>query len=246
MRQAILKIVLLLFGLTATCSQPPKQVQRTESKVRIQKIEKKEIKEAIVDPNEEMISEIIEVWELFFKDANVGRKDPRRKRFHEFASYLAQAIRIYQNQEITINGRKARLPKDKNIHILLAVLITKESSVKYDVVGTSPRFEVGLMQVWGVALNGYDKETVKQNPELGILLGVRWIAYMTSLCKPYRVGQDKEEWRTTDWLGPLTMYGAKPSKVWIDKKKKTCRIFPFARKRIKLTLFYRKRIKNNS
>jgi hypothetical protein len=194
--------------------------------------------------DEIMANEVVQVWNMFLKDGGAGKNDERRKDFNEFASYVVRAIRYYQNVAVDIHGRNVFLPLDPNLHILVAVLITKESSIIPTAVGSAPRFEVGLMQVWGVALNGYDKEVVKRDTELGVRLGVRWLTYMLAQCKPYRTASDYRKWTTTDWLGPLTMYGSKPSKVWIDRKNKTCRVFPFARERVKLVFSYRNRIRN--
>ena len=242
---------LLLFTLT-TCSQP--RVEQIPPKVETTVIVRHELpKEKTVEPKpveqeenyidrDTMIREVVEVWNMFFEDGNVKQSDPRRDRFEEFAGYVADAVFMYQNNEVVIQGESALLPKHRSAHLLIAVIITKESSVRYDLVGSAPRFEVGLMQVHGVALNGYDPEVVKRNPKLGVLLGVRWFTYTLAQCRQHRMEGDDEGWRNTDWLGPLTIYGAKPSSAYKDRKNKVCRVFPHAKERVALLDFYETRI----
>jgi len=182
-----------------------------------------------------MIDEITMVWEMFFEDGGASATDPRRLRFHEFAGYLADAVLMYQRNPTEIGGQ---LPVHKNVHILLAVKITKESSVTHDVVG--PQSEVGLLQIHGVALAGYDPEIVKHNPKLGLMLGVRWLASRVPKCPLRRIKGDDRGWDDYDWLGPLSVYagGGKA----ISARTGKCYAFDIAKERVDLTRLYRMRI----
>lgn len=183
-----------------------------------------------------MVQEIIQVWTMFFDDEAASINDPRRNTFEEYAEYLADAITMYENQPTDIGGQ---LPKDgQDTHLLLATMITKESSVTSDVIGKMG--EVGLLQIHGQALAGYNAEVVRNNPKLGVLLGVRWFAYQTSACKPHRIATDDEAWRLEDWLGPLSAYAGGPNAI--NRKTGGCYTFQLAVNRVNLTKLYRSRI----
>ena len=186
---------------------------------------------------EEMVADIIGVWEIFFRDANVRQSDWRRDHFQEHAKSMAKWITYYQNNPADIGGQ---LPKHGSTHMLAAVIVTKESSVDHMAIGPAPRFEAGLFQVWDVAAAGYSKDEIRRNPELGIMLGIRWMAHSTSQCKKTRIPVDTVEWRTSDWLGPMTAYGSKPKKF--RRKNGTCKVFGFAKDRINLVRIYMDRV----
>ncbi len=194
------------------------------------------------DPNdlevtkEQMITEIIEVWDMFLDDANCGPDDNRRSMFPIYAEELADAIIMYQNKPTDIGGQ---LPEERDIHILMAVIVTKESSIRHDVVGEAPRFEVGLMQIHGVALAGYNPDIVQHNSRLGLLLGVRWFAAHMDACKIKKIPGDTVEWRTDDLVGPLSVYAGGHKAV---KKNGTCYHYRVARERVNLTKLYLTRI----
>jgi len=182
-----------------------------------------------------MISEVVMLWTMFFDDEDAPQADPRRDRFQEFAEYLVDTVIMYQDSPTDIGGQ---LPKQRNVHLLIAQVVTKESSVTPDVVG--PQGEVGLMQIMPtnkIALAGYLPETVQHNPRLGLILGIRWLAHMVSECPQndiFEVG-----WDDYNWLGPLSVYaGGQKAK----RKNGTCMSFDIARDRIAMTLFYRSRI----
>lgn len=261
MPQALISTIFISLSLIFTaCSQTDKNIHKVKPKVKhhveTTLVVKHEINKTIdteldtklakveisLTNREIMVNEIKEVWELFFKDYNIKQTDPRRAHFDEYSNYIANSIIMFQNNDININGHISRLPKHRSVHLVIATVITKESSVNHTVIGAAPRFEVGLMQIWGVALNGYNPDTVRKNPELGVILGIRWMTHMLSQCKTYRMKEDKEGWRNTDWLGPLTMYGAKPKNVWKDRKKKICKVFPHAKERVELLNMYETRI----
>jgi len=187
-----------------------------------------------------MIQEIVQLWNMFFDDQSAPTDDPRREKFEEYAGYLADAVLLYEKEPTDIGGQ---LPKDgRDTHLLLATMITKESSVTSDAVGKMG--EVGLLQIHGQALAGYKSELVRQNPKLGILLGVRWFAYQTSACKPHRIPADNEGWRLDDWLGPLSAYAGGPNAI--NRKTGECYVFQLAINRVGLTKLYRSRINGSN
>ena len=157
--------------------------------------------------------------------------------FHIYAKEIADAIDYYKKNEADIGGR---LPDHRSTHIIIAIIITHESSVNPNAVGFK-HGEVSMFQLWGKALNGFSKEEVKNNTELAAMLGVRWIAHSTSQCNNNK-DTLSDSWRTIDWLRPLTIYGSGPKKTYKDKKKRQCRIFDFARRRVNQIAMYEKRI----
>ncbi len=194
--------------------------------------EPKEIKSSTTKAREEKINEVVMLWKLFFEDEKVHRKDLRRKRFQEFAEYVVDAVEMYQNNPTDIGGQ---LPKDKNAHLIIATMITKESSITYNVVGKIKKLrEVGLLQVHGKALSGYRRKTVKNNPKLGVLLGVRWLAAQVPQCK-----QSLSSWSIDDWAYPVSLYGGGAQRAIKNGK---CIRFKSAKDRIRLTKLYRSRI----
>jgi hypothetical protein len=186
-----------------------------------------------------MVAEVVEVWEMFFDDEGAKWNDPRRARFEDHANDLVDMVIMYQNHPTDIGGQ---LPCHINDHILVATLVTKESSVTYNVVGRSHQ-EVGLLQVHGKALAGYSRETVKHNPRLGLMLGTRWLASQIQECPIHRVEGDNTKWRDSDWFGPLSVYaGGYKAK---NRKTGKCYTYRIAKERVSLTKLYRSRINAN-
>jgi hypothetical protein len=179
---------------------------------------------------EEMISDITTIWEIFFKDNGTGPGDIRRKYFEQNAGFLADAILMYQNEPTDIGGK---LPIHYSTHYLLATAITLESSVDKE-VSEGDLGEIGMLQVHGKALAGYDPEVVKRNTRLGILLGVRWLAAHVPKCYP----EGYDEWNSHMWLGPMSLYAAGDKGYRKDGK---CKKIDAARKRVDLFRMYRPR-----
>lgn len=187
-----------------------------------------------------MAKEIAEVWELFFDDGKAPYNDPRREMFDIYALEIAQAIDYWKKHKVDIGGS---MPDHRSTHIIVAIVITRESSVNPNVVGK--KFgEVSMFQLHGKALNGYSKEEVKRDTKLAAMLGVRWIAHSTSQCKNNRSSWDNKEWKNSDWLRPLTIYGSGPKKVYKSKKHRTCKVFRFAKRRTAEISMYQERIDN--
>jgi len=184
-----------------------------------------------------MTDEIAQVWEIFFDDQGALQSDPRRKMFDVYAAEIAEAIDYYKKNETNIGGQ---LPNHRSTHIIIATMITRESSVDPTVVGKKHN-EVSLFQLWGKALNGYSSAAVKRNTKLAASLGVRWFAYGMTQCNNNKVPTDTR-WQNEDWLRPITAYGASRKNLYKNKKKKECRIFPFAKRRIATIQTYTERI----
>jgi len=193
--------------------------------------------EAEISP-EQMVAEVEMLWEMWFDDENAPANDKRRQRFTEFAEYLVDAVIMYQNEQTDIGGQ---LPGAKNDHLVVAYMVAKESSVTYDVVGTSHE-ERGLMQLHGVALAGYSPDKVQNNPRLGLLLGVRWLASFIPQCQQDGAGGifgDEFAWEDSDWIGPLSVYAGGPRGFRKDGR---CAEFRTMRDRINAVRMYRTRI----
>jgi len=195
--------------------------------------------EAVVSPTkgerptrDVAIKEVVALWNAYYDDESISKKHKRRASFGTYAGYLVDAVRMYQEQDTDIGGR---LPNDRHTHLVVATMAALESGVRPKVVGKS-RGEVGLLQIHGkLALNGYTKKQVQRNPRLGLLLGVRWLAYHTQFCKTNKKGIDK-------WTKTLSLYGAGLSAG--RKKDGTCKQIWMARRRVRLTKFYSTRIKS--
>lgn len=181
---------------------------------------------------DEAVSKIILYWELFFEDGDAPIEDKRRKNFERYAGYVYNAVRYYQEHDTDAGGR---LPRDNSAFELVATIITFESSVRADVVGPEPRCEVGLMQVWGKALAGYDREEVRKKPRLGVMLGVRWLASRIPECYPENIGD--YNWDDMDWLGPMSVYAAGERGMYDGK----CLRLNVARERVDRMIEYRMR-----
>jgi hypothetical protein len=185
---------------------------------------------------EAMIDQVQILWELWFDDEGASPRDPRRRKFLEYAEHVVDAVELYQREPTDIGGK---LPGHENDHLLVAYMIAKESSLVFDVKAKGERGEVGMMQTHGIALAGYAKEKVRANPKLGILLGVRWMAAQVPKC----TGDNPLDlpWDDFSWSGPLSIYMGGPRAVR-SRKSKTCKHFTKAIERIQAVKMYRTRI----
>jgi soluble lytic murein transglycosylase-like protein len=172
--------------------------------------------------------EVLDVWKMYFHDW--GIEYPKRKRsrsYREYAKWIVKWVNYYETFEGAFGGR---LPMFEDNHILVAVIIQKETGIDHTRRGRLG--EVGLMQVWGEAQQGYPSKQILENPEIGIILGIQWLAYTTTLCK------NPGTWTARTWLKPLTQYIAGP-KASVKGK---CKIFGVARRRVNKVVKYRRRI----
>lgn len=191
--------------------------------------------EPVVD-RDTIIREAVTLWNLYYDDDSARADDPRRDYFGEIGGYLADAVHMYQESPTDIGGQ---LPGHRDDHLVVAYMWAEESSVTPGAVGTS-HGEVGLGQVHGIALAGYDPDKVKNNPKLGALLSVRWIAYSLSQCKQEGgVYGDSFAWELSDWAGPLSAYAGGPKAI---RKDGSCYRYEEIVKRINRIRMYRNRI----
>lgn len=179
---------------------------------------------------ERMVREVVTIWEMFFEDDNASIDDSRRERFDEFAEYLVDAVLMYQENPTDIGGQ---LPVDSKAHLLLATMVTVESSVTFDVVGR--KNEVGLLQIHGKALGGHKPAEVQKNPRLGLILGVRWLAAQIPVCFPDGM---PDSWSDDNWVGPLSLYAGGPKAFKAGK----CLRFRVAKSRIAMMKQYETRL----
>lgn len=263
MNRFIVFVLFILSILLTYCSQPPKKTQEInlikariidteEEKVIIEeqeediekyfdqdKIDKlKEEKEEVDVKKQVMVEEITDVWEMFFDDQKAKSNDPRREMFEYYADEIADAIIYYQNNDTDIGGR---MPKHRSAHLIVAEIITRESSVDPTVVGKIKN-EVSMFQLHGEALGGYPAKVVQKNTRLAAMLGVRWIAHSTHLCNNIN---SLDKWTNEDWIRPISVYGAGPGKAYKNKKTRQCKKFTFAKRRVKRMGMYEMRIDAN-
>ena len=180
---------------------------------------------------EEMVSEVVALWEKFFEIDGAPSRDWRRTNFDRYARYVVDAVVTFQNKD---PGEKFRLPRHDSSHLLIATIITKEASINSKVIGS--RGEVGLMQIMphGPAMGGLKKSQVIGRPKIQIFLGVRWLARQIKTCYPK--GVSDEEWTDEHWLGPLSVYGG--GNNGISKRTGKCRK-NLLRDRVTLMQMYR-------
>lgn len=183
---------------------------------------------------EQMIDEIMALWTLFFEDGSAPPDDPRRMKFFEYATFVVDAVRLYQQK----NDTEMVLPRNSDVHLLVAMLMTKESSLRPEVVGALG--EVGMMQVHGKALAGYAPDKVKENPRIGVRLGVRWLTHSMWLCHPEGIDQG-EVWASFQWIETLSAYAAGDRGM---KKPGECYKIRVARERVDKLMEYKGRISN--
>jgi hypothetical protein len=226
-------------GSKAQVQKPPWMVPRTDTDTdtillcdELQVLDRADIPES-EKKKERMIAEVVMLWEMFLDDDNASPSDPRRVNFEEYAEYLVDAVRLFQDNPTSIGGQ---LPKSENIHYLIAQMITKESSVTPGVVGT--RGEVCLMQLHGKALAGFTPDQVRRNPRLCLILGVRWLAAQIPTCYPDGA---PEYFMHEDWLGPLSVYAGGQNAI---RKDGSCKRFGVAHDRVNKMMIYENRIKH--
>ncbi len=183
---------------------------------------------------ERMVREVVALWDAFFDLDNASENDFRRDTFELYAEYLADMVITFQNKPTDIGGQ---LPKHPHTHLLLATMVTLESSVTTDVVGG--KREGGLLQVHGKAQAGIDLAEIRRRPRLGIFLGVRWLAAQIPKCHPE--GVKDGDWTDEHWLGPLSLYAAGPRGY---RKDGTCKRLGVSKKRIAKTRMYAALVSN--
>ena len=183
---------------------------------------------------EQRISEVVMLWEMFFDDDSAPPSDPRRHRFEEFAGYVVDVVRMYEERQTDIGGQ---LPKGFKTHLIIATMISRESSVTFEVIGRcGNKREVGLLQLHGKSLAGFTREQVARNPKLGIILGVRWLAVQIKTCFPNGA---PELFTYEDWLGPLSVYAGGQNAI---RKDGSCKRFSVAHDRVDRMILYESRI----
>ena len=176
--------------------------------------------------------EILSTWRLYFKNWGIEHPSPKRtKNYRNYAKYITKWVDYFEENEGLFGGR---LPKYKDNHLIVAVIIECETGIYSKRIGS--RGEVGLMQIWGKARAGHPRREIINNPELGIKLGIQWLAYSSTRCK-------KKQDIKLRWKKTLTQYGAGPKAV---KSNGRCDIYSFARRRFRKTLQYRKKIRSLS
>ncbi|MHA2068559.1 MAG: hypothetical protein ACXABY_29710 [Candidatus Thorarchaeota archaeon] len=183
------------------------------------------------DTREAMIADIIDVWKLALLEKAALPKDKRRGKLREYAEYIADAVMFRQEVPTKIPGRMVTLPSHRSSHILMAVVAFNESRLWPRTVGKKRR-EVGLFQCHGRCLAGYTRKQVRNDAQLGVDLGVRWMTIMIAECPSSRRKMKKrpDKWNSRDWLKPLTVYGSGIPTA--QEPNGTCKVFSFARWRV--------------
>lgn len=186
---------------------------------------------------QEMKDEVVSLWKIYLEDHDASSKDERWDVLDEYANSLVKYVRKFQTEGVKKGKEIVRLPEHENVHLLLATMVTFETALYHELVG--PIGEVGLLQTHGVALNGFKSAAVQRNPDLSLMLGVRWL----TLQLPYCERPSDDEWCDDDWLGPLSIYAGGLRKA---KRNGKCLKFKVSKKRVEYTKYYRDRIDSSS
>jgi hypothetical protein len=223
MRKTLMMITMLIFALTVSCGAanatesvtltPPIDTTIDPMGMCEQPVE--------VDERGQHIDRIVAMWTMWFDEEGASKDDYRRDRFYELATYVVDSVKYYQENETDIGGK---LPNDNDIDMLVALIATRESSVDPMVVGKLG--EVGILQVHGMALAGYKSEYVRSHPDLGVKLGVRWLAHQTNRCPADNLDDMKR---------PLSLYAGGPKNAIKNGK---CLVFGLAKERVEKTKVY--------
>jgi len=182
---------------------------------------------------ESMEDEVVSLWKIYLEDNKASSKDGRWDVLDEFAHSLVKYVRKFQTEGIKRGKKIIRLPEHENTHLLLATMVTFETALYHEAVG--PIGEVGLLQTHGVALNGFKPAHVQRNPDLGLMLGVRWLTLQVPHCDK----STDSKWCDDDWLGPLSIYVGGLRKA---KRNGRCLKFKVSKRRVEYTKYYRNRI----
>jgi hypothetical protein len=185
----------------------------------------------------QMVDDIVNVWTIWLDENGAPPADKRRKNLSKYANELADAIEVYQSDNSDVDSQ---LPKERTTHILLATMVTLESSINPTKVGKK-RNEVGMLQIHGGGLAGYSRNEVKRSSALGLMLGVRWLALMVRDARPSLDKIRTGKWKTRDWLLPLSLYASGPEAL--DDKGNIVVVWP-AKRRLGRAQMYMARLKN--
>lgn len=177
-----------------------------------------------------MIDDIVGAWNIGYDREGLPQNYKQRDKFQEYAEYLTDAMIFYQNNKSDIGGK---LPIHSSTHFMLASMVFEESRVKPRRVGK--KGDVGLLQVLNKdARNGHTKKEIRDNPELGIKVGVRWL---TATMPTVGATKFLLKWKDNYWLKPVSLYVAGKGALKDDN---SWGVVSMARKRVRLMKLYRK------
>jgi hypothetical protein len=241
----VLVSVIALVACAWIRNSPPQEAMAGEYRSKMDWKDPKEVEDSVQPVNaadraevdlerELMVQETIMLWTMFLDDGFARKNDSRRMLLQEYAEALVDTVILYQDTPTDIGGQ---LPRHRNVHLLIAARVAKESSLRHDVVGA--KGEVGLLQVMpnGPAIAGYQPEQVRMRPKLGLILGIRWLASRVPKCK--RADVLDMGWDDYDWVGPLSRYIGGPK---MGKPDGTCKSYKPAKDLVSQVLIYRTRI----
>jgi len=225
-------IPIVLLTLCISCGSEQKNdagiTDETETKIEDAGEVEEIVSELIEEDNtEKIIADIVWLWNTILDDAGLSQKDFRRAKFNEYAIYIVNDIKYFQDQD-----KEYSLPITNDIHWIIASMIYKESSMFSHVIGKMG--EVGLLQLNKLARQGYSIKTIKENPRLGLFLGIQWLAISYKACKI-----NNNTWTIEDWAGPLAVFGGGEKKAII--KGKCITNWQYSQDRINLAKIYMKR-----
>jgi hypothetical protein len=185
------------------------------------------------DIRNKMVLDILRMWTMWLEDWKVPHTDKRWTKINEYAYYIADSVLFYQTQGELYKNKTIKLPIHYSTHILVATMVIIESGLKHKTVGKLG--EVGLLQIHSYAKNRHKSKQIKENPALGIFLGVRWLTIQLASCGSYRL----KNWNYDKWIGSVSSYCAGFGVTYRNGK---CRNIKAAWKRINLAKKFKNRI----
>jgi hypothetical protein len=158
-----------------------------------------------------MENEITNLWSIYLKEQGFTLGEARKVQLETLAHDLARATEKYQR--VPSNWKWWRptrvgtpLPKKADAHLVLATIAAMESKVDPQAVGKLG--EVGILQCHKWCRERYSPQEIKNNPQLGIELGVRFLAKSIDQCGIRLDSMVSKERQDEAWSKPVSVYGA--------------------------------------
>lgn len=178
-----------------------------------------------------MQGEISNLWGMYLKEKGFSLSTEKIAQLEELSLHLSEAIEKYQetpsNYKWWNPSRKGTtLPKEADVHLMLATMAAIESKVDPKVVGKLG--EVGILQCHRWCRKGYSQKEVKENPQLAIDLSVQFLAESIDRCGIRLDSLKTRKLKDDAWTKPVSVYGAGNSAIVNSR----CMTKQFARWRV--------------
>jgi len=185
-----------------------------------------------VSKEQQLTNNIVGMWNDWCDRENLRADHPRRAMFRPYAKSLVEHVKYYQDHPTSIGGQ---LPPGTNVYYIVASMIIHETAMKHWLIGYK-RGEVGLLQIHGSwARHGNKRRKIQNDYDLGMKLGIRWLAYHTQFCRPNLTGNINQ------WAETLSLYAA--GRTGGMREDGQCKKISVARKRVNTAKRYLRKLK---